>query len=539
MREWEGRSRRGWPWLLRAIFSACLTGALSLEAEPSRVTTTVYVGKHFEVRDHDQPVKYVFEGSTRVARVTGSLSAGSRVQRLRLWSGWNLVSLAVTAEDLVGQLSRGTSEPDFGRIRVYRCGLASGDYPRVESGETVAAGTVLWIRAEADLAVGVLGESQEAVGRVVPAGGGHVAGPGLQAWPQPDLPAGAIGWRYDAGRQRWQAQLRGDLDGAAELPPVLAPGEALYVAADAMVELTPDVGASGVAFYHQDHLGSSSVVTDASGEVIEETAYHPYGMPRQQARRQPIETHYGFTQKERDAESRLHYVEARYFQGVPGRFLSVDPRLSQHRFKSEEAAAEFFANPQRLNHYAYAVNNPLRFIDPLGEDIAKPPKMAPPPTAKGSTIQLRGVEGASFSETDLPIGSFHVEARGAFGGGAGSSSRGDQPATSDVTLTMRQGRHSPELLKMAAASSYIKEATFVLREADPEQVGKERVYLRVKLSDVFISSYQAGMAVDGQGFDSLTLNAARIEFERIPPPGGPVPIPYPLKLLIDLVKPKP
>jgi hypothetical protein len=40
----------------------------------SRVSTTVYVGKHFEVRDHDQPVKYVFEGSTRIARVTGSLS---------------------------------------------------------------------------------------------------------------------------------------------------------------------------------------------------------------------------------------------------------------------------------------------------------------------------------------------------------------------------------------------------------------------------------------------------------------------------------
>jgi RHS repeat-associated protein len=539
MREWEGRARRGWSWLLRAIFGAGLTSALSLGAELSRVTTTVYVGKHFEVRDHDQPVKYVFEGSTRVARVTGSLSAGSRVQRLRLWSGWNLVSLAVTAEDLVGQLSRGTSEPDFGPIRVYRCGLASGDYPPVEIGETVVAGTVLWIRTETDLAIGVLGEYQEAVGRVVPAGGGHVAGPGLQAWPRPELPAGAIGWRYDADQQRWQAQLRGDLEGAAELPPVLAPGEALYVAADAMVELTPDDGASGVAYYHQDHLGSSSVVTDASGEVIEATAYHPYGVPRQQARRQPIETHYGFTQKERDAESRLHYFEARYFQGVPGRFLSVDPRLSQHRFKSEEAAAEFFANPQRLNHYAYAVNNPLRFIDPLGEDIAKPRKMAPPPTAKGSTIELRGVQGASFSEADLPIESFNVEAAHAVGGGTGSSSRADRPATSSVTFTMRQGRHNPQLLNMAAEGRYIKEATFVLREADPNQLGKERAYLRVKLSDVFISGYQAGTAVHGQGFDSLTLNAARIEFEQVPPPGGPVPIPYPLKLLLDLVKPKP
>jgi hypothetical protein len=70
------------------------------------VTSTVYVGRHFEVRDHDQPVKYVFDGDTRLARVTGSLSPGSRVQRLRLSHGWNLLALAVTASNLVGQLEQ-------------------------------------------------------------------------------------------------------------------------------------------------------------------------------------------------------------------------------------------------------------------------------------------------------------------------------------------------------------------------------------------------------------------------------------------------
>jgi hypothetical protein len=56
-----------------------------------RAETTFYVGKHFEVRDHDAPVKYVFNGNTRVARVTGSLSTNERIQRLRLRAGWNLV----------------------------------------------------------------------------------------------------------------------------------------------------------------------------------------------------------------------------------------------------------------------------------------------------------------------------------------------------------------------------------------------------------------------------------------------------------------
>ena len=41
-------------------------------------------GKHFEVRDHDQPTKYVFNGASRVAATTGSLSTNTRIQRLRL-----------------------------------------------------------------------------------------------------------------------------------------------------------------------------------------------------------------------------------------------------------------------------------------------------------------------------------------------------------------------------------------------------------------------------------------------------------------------
>src|SRR2546426_12088170 len=62
-----------------------------------QITATVYVGRHFEVREHDQPTKYVFNGATRVATIIGSLSTNSRIQRFRLYPGWNLLSLAVTA----------------------------------------------------------------------------------------------------------------------------------------------------------------------------------------------------------------------------------------------------------------------------------------------------------------------------------------------------------------------------------------------------------------------------------------------------------
>lgn len=56
----------------------------------------------------------------------------------------------------------------------------------------------------------------------------------------------------------------------------------------------------------------------------------------------------------------MHYAKARYYASAQGRFTSTDPILMQKNRCSD---------PQRLNLYAYARNNPLKFVDPDGEDI--------------------------------------------------------------------------------------------------------------------------------------------------------------------------
>src|SRR4051794_3432542 len=83
---------------LLIVMLALVAGATPANGESS---TTIYVGRHFEVREHDQPVKYVWNGKTRVARVTGSLQATRRIQRLRFFRGWNLCSLGVTITNAV------------------------------------------------------------------------------------------------------------------------------------------------------------------------------------------------------------------------------------------------------------------------------------------------------------------------------------------------------------------------------------------------------------------------------------------------------
>ncbi len=56
----------------------------------------------------------------------------------------------------------------------------------------------------------------------------------------------------------------------------------------------------------------------------------------------------------RDAESGNDYAGARYYSSARGRWLGVDPVLGD------------LANPQRLNRYAYVLNNPINYLDPDG-----------------------------------------------------------------------------------------------------------------------------------------------------------------------------
>jgi RHS repeat-associated protein len=65
-----------------------------------------------------------------------------------------------------------------------------------------------------------------------------------------------------------------------------------------------------------------------------------------------------FTGKERDDETGLDYFGKRYFSGAQGRFISPDPH--------NEGAQ--LVDPQSWNMYSYVGNNPLRYVDPDGQD---------------------------------------------------------------------------------------------------------------------------------------------------------------------------
>ena len=81
------------------------------------------------------------------------------------------------------------------------------------------------------------------------------------------------------------------------------------------------------------------------------------------------EAPFAFAQKERDAETDLHYFEARYLGSHRARFLSPDPKYANPAMMDGRELAAFLANPQMANLYAYTINNPLKYQDADGNEI--------------------------------------------------------------------------------------------------------------------------------------------------------------------------
>ena len=111
------------------------------------------------------------------------------------------------------------------------------------------------------------------------------------------------------------------------------------------------ITASNITYHHPDHIGSLNIATNSSGSVAQAVAYTPYGDVFTNT---GSITQYLFTGQELDSETGLYYFGARYYDAAQGRFISPDTIVQSP------------GNPQTLNRYAYAGNNPLSFVDPTG-----------------------------------------------------------------------------------------------------------------------------------------------------------------------------
>ena len=107
-----------------------------------------------------------------------------------------------------------------------------------------------------------------------------------------------------------------------------------------------------IFYYHQDHLGSSNVITDETGTVVNILEYTPYGEISRNTGN--YSTDKRFTGKTWDDTSGLFYFGARYYDPELGRFITADPTIQQPY------------DPQDFNRYTYCRSNPIKYTDPTG-----------------------------------------------------------------------------------------------------------------------------------------------------------------------------
>jgi len=152
---------------------------------------------------------------------------------------------------------------------------------------------------------------------------------------------------------------------------------------------------AGTFYLLTDHLGSVVAVLDATGAVVGEQRYRPFGQPRLTPG--ITQTDRGFTGQQGLSAAGLVDFNARWVDSSLGTFASPDSIIPN------------LFNPQALNRYGYVLNNPLRYTDPTGHMLSEcgqfgeecadfPPPYTPSTSTNANTI---GQQATTTSEVFL------------------------------------------------------------------------------------------------------------------------------------------
>jgi RHS repeat-associated protein len=134
-------------------------------------------------------------------------------------------------------------------------------------------------------------------------------------------------------------------------------GDTLLATIDQETASGNATGTPATHYIHPDHLGSTNVVTNATGAVEQTLDYLPYGGTRINTGQNAASRQYIGQFAD---QSTLDYLNARYYDSSREQFLSEDPIFLG------DPKVQNLANPQSMNTYSYANGNPITNKDPKG-----------------------------------------------------------------------------------------------------------------------------------------------------------------------------
>ena len=130
-------------------------------------------------------------------------------------------------------------------------------------------------------------------------------------------------------------------------------------------------------FYHSDHLGSTSYITDDKANITQYDAYLPYGELLVDEHSSSEDLPYKFNGKEMDEETGLYYYGARYINPMASIWYGVDPLAEKYK---------------EIGSYVYCADNPINLFDPDGQKFIY--------NAQGKFLRKEGKDNLVYIERD-------------------------------------------------------------------------------------------------------------------------------------------
>jgi len=307
----------------------------------------------------------VYAGTKRIARVTGTIDKeAQRVQRLMLYPGWNLAASAVNSDTGLNDIN-GISE-------VYQWDNLKQDWKKSVPIDPIVQGQVFWIFTETPMLLTLKGAYIEPELPADFQAGGFFGYTGLEEISIPLLPTEVSLWFFENLRKEWLMNFGKNTPFLSNTgaPKRLHAGQPVFIQNGGPGSITFGSNSAKILYYHKDHLGSSSIITDITGAVHSEENYYPLGESRVVNNKGLPNIFYKFTDQEQDPEIGLYNYDARLYHPVLGRFVSPDSLVPD------------WYDLQQLCPYSYTRNNFINYIDPTGHETT------------GEAIDRMGVEAA-------------------------------------------------------------------------------------------------------------------------------------------------
>jgi RHS repeat-associated protein len=231
---------------------------------------------------------------------------------------------------------------------------------------------------------------------------------------------------------------------------------------------TTDGMADGTWYYLQNHLGSTAVVLGSDGHEVARMVPHAYGQLATGNSTGYDAASLKFTGKELDEESGLMYFKARFYDPSVGRFTTPDTQVP----RGESAAVGF-------NRYAYAMDNPIEYVDPTGHGAR----------AFGEAVAQGASSGAVRIDDDRQEGGGAVAIGTAIAFGA----------KRDVTATIQQSQTGPAPTFLRLARQGARGVLLPQQLTPPDLVGILTYSQPFQNVADFLSWYQAHVYNGEQG----------------------------------------